>query len=115
MADMINEFAEAAVNEGLETQILEAAADTAKRFDWKSFLGGSLVGATTVVVGGKLINTIKNSKQEIKELNDKSKADKLEKQIEKQEKKLQALIDKKAGKAADQDVVESEVVEDETE
>ena len=115
MADMINEFAEAAQEAGLETTVLEAAADTAKKFDWKTFFGGTLAGATLAVIGGKAIDAIKDSKNEIKELNDKAKKEKLDKEIEKQEKRLQALIDKKAGKAADQDVVESEVVEDETE
>lgn len=92
MNDVIDQAAEITENAGMQTQILEpVVTETAKRFDLKSAICGTVVGAAGAVLVRKAIETLKTNKAEIKEETDKVKKQKLEKKMEKLAKKLQDL------------------------
>ena len=94
MADlMTNEIVEQATqameNAGLDvTAIPEVAA---KKFDLKSAICGTVVGAAGAVLVRKAVEAIKANKAEITEETNKVKAEKIRKKMEKFGKKLQEL------------------------
>lgn len=91
MADLTNQVAEAMEQSGLEVTNLEPVAEAVKKFDLKSFVGGTVVGAAAAVLVKKAVKSINDSKAEIKEETDKVKAEKLRKKIDKATEKLAKL------------------------
>lgn len=92
MNDVIDQAAEMMENAGMQTQILEpVVTETAKKFDLRSAICGTVVGAAGAVLVRKAIQAVKANKDEIKQETDKVKKEKLEKKMEKLAKKIQDL------------------------
>ncbi len=94
MADlMTNEIVEQATqameNAGLDVTVIPEVA--AKKFDLKSAICGTVVGAAGAVLVRKAVEAIKANKAEITEETNKVKAEKIRKKMEKFGKKLQEL------------------------
>lgn len=93
MADnnMINEVKDAMEQAGLEVTDLEPVIKKGLSDKMKGRLEGTLIGAALVVIGGKVIKTVRESKDEITETNKKAKITKAEKDLAKAQEKLAKL------------------------
>lgn len=89
MNNVIDQAAEVLEQAGMDVTMIPEAA--AKKFDIKSFVGGTVIGAAGAVLVRKAIKAINDSKAEIKEETDKVKADKLRKKYEKIQAQLNEL------------------------
>ena len=112
MADnnVIDNVAEAMENAGMDVSILEPAVEKVSRFDLKSAVCGTVVGAAGAVLVRKAYNAIKSSSDEIKTETNKVKAEKIRKKID----RLCEKLDSMEVETADQpdDSYDEEVVED---
>ena len=113
MNDVIDQAAEMMENAGMQTQILEpVVTETAKKFDLKSAICGTVVGAAGAVLVRKAIQAVKANKDEIKQETDKVKKEKLEKKMEKLAKKLHDLDEPVDEDDLDEDFDDEEIVEE---
>lgn len=104
MNNVIDQAAEVLEQAGMDVTMIPEAA--AKKFDIKSFVGGTVIGAAGAVLVRKAVKAINDSKAEIKEETDKVKAEKLRKKMD----KIQGQLDE-LEKAEEPEVLEGEVEE----
>lgn len=88
MNNVIDQATDIMEQAGMDVKIIPEAA---KKFDIKSFVGGTVIGAAGAVLVRKAVKAINDSKAEIKEETDKVKADKLRKKYEKIQAQLNEL------------------------
>ena len=83
MADIIDQVATAMEDAGMEVTVMEPTVEAVKKFDVKSFIGGTVIGAAGAVLVRRAVKQITEAKDEIKVETSKVKAEKLRKKIDK--------------------------------